>query len=387
MYDIEVKRVTRMNRKEFGLLVESWRNFLVESEQVDNDSQNKSIFPRLTSDMIDVFSEIYDILRKGYVASGGEKGAFDNSNLFVDQKFIEEVIEPNNNAINGTFWNNEGMGPSSDFVRDMGHLDSMKDFLCHSLSSEYVINSVQEYSTLGKSARKPYYIALDYLRKSIIDGKDYFKYEFYKESDQLGRGMSHPMETLSPDSVEAYREEEGSFERDCEKYFGSSNSSQTTSDPKKYFSQELANETYVVYTKSPGGVDQATVSRARSQQDYSDNPFKPFGMWFAPDGEWKRFCETDGFRGDYESKEMLTLNFDNICMIDNNETMKEIEEKYGTGKGRMKSINWTAFADDYDGIIVSSFSSNWTNTWDIVSGCIWSADAIKNTRKMQLDIE
>ena len=110
----------------------------------------------------------------------------------------------------------------------------MKDFLCHSLSSEYVINSVQEYSTLGKSARKPYYIALDYLRKSIIDGKDYFKYEFYKESDQLGRGMSHPMETLSPDSVEAYREEEGSFERDCEKYFGSSNSSQTTSDPKKY---------------------------------------------------------------------------------------------------------------------------------------------------------
>jgi hypothetical protein len=185
--------------------------------------------------------------------------------------------------------------------------------------------------------------------------------------------------------VEAYREEVGSFERDCAKYFGSSSNS--SSAPKKYFSQALTNESYVVYTKSPRGVDQATVSRARSQQDYNDNPFKPFGMWFAPDGEWKRFCETDGFRGDYESKEMLTLNFDNICMIDNNETIKEIEEKYGTGKGRMKSINWTAFANDYDGIIVSSFSSNWTNTWDIVSGCIWSADAIKNTIKMQLDIE
>jgi len=378
-----------MKRKEFSFLVESWRKFLLESEQTNDDPQKKPMLPRLTCDMIDIFSEIYSVLRKGYVDSGGEKGVFDNSNLFVDQKFIKEVIETNDIEISSSFRRNEGTGPSSDFVRDMGHLDSMKEFLCHSLSSEDVSNNVQEYNSLGESVRKPYYIALDYLRKSIVDGKDYFKYEFYKESDQLGRGMSHPMETLDIDDVEAYREEVGSFERDCTNYFrvSSSNSSHSVSEPKKYFSQELANETYVVYTKSPRGVDQATVSRARSQQGYNDNPFKPFGTWFAPDGEWKRFCEIEGFRGDYESKEMLTLNLDNICMIDNNETIKEVEAKYGTGNGRMKSINWTAFADDYDGIIISSFSSNWTNTWDIVSGCIWSADAIKNIKKMHLDIE
>mgnify|MGYP001499863125 FL=1 len=375
-----------MNRKEFGLLVESWRKFLVESDyDDDDDSQNKSNFPRLTCDMIDIFSDIYKILRQGYVRNGGNEGAFNNENLFIDNNFIEEVIVPNEGSIIGAFVENEGMGPSSVFVRDVMQLDSIEDFLCHSLSSEDVLNNVQGYNTIGKSARKPYYIALDYLRRSIVDGKDYFQYEFYKEIDQLGRMGAHPMQTLDGENVEAYREEQGSFERDCAKYFGSSNSNEASA--KKYFSQELANKKYVVYTKSPRGVDQATVSRARSQQDYEDNPFKPYGMWFAPDGEWKRFCETDGFRGDYESKQMLTLNFDNICMIDNDEVMREIDEKYGTGKGRMKSINWSAFANDYDGIIVSSFSSNWTNTWDVVSGCIWSADAIKSTRKMKLDIE
>jgi len=146
--------------------------------------------------------------------------------------------------------------------------------------------------------------------------------------------------------------------------------------------------------------------------------FKPTGLWYAPNKIWLDFAKehlSDSFKKRtkyiYIVKPIYTTftekDSEKVLQIKDLETFDNFTIKYGkqnkTGYSNRILIDWQKVEKDYGGIEVipflktradfnypngrklfNNFKLNkessvftWLNSWDIPSGCIWNANAVK----------
>ena len=128
------------------------------------------------------------------------------------------------------------------------------------------------------------------------------------------------------------------------------------------------------------------------------NSFKPRGLWYAIGTEW-----VDWVRGnmpEWESDHIYKIELDDSKILHLGEDMSyaEFEQLFGadfftSNYGDYKSPSnikwWKVKAYDggkYSGIEIKDpwgDIKSWLRTWDISSGCIWRANAIKNIIKIK----
>lgn len=121
---------------------------------------------------------------------------------------------------------------------------------------------------------------------------------------------------------------------------------------------------------------------------------KPRGFWYEVDGEWRHWCEEEGFRVeqprflysvDLGDTKMLTIT--NVEELDalTNEYHTEIRN-FGTGSKFVEEIDWKRVeADGYQGIEIAPYIwerrletfSTWYYGWDVASGCVWDTRLMK----------
>ena len=147
----------------------------------------------------------------------------------------------------------------------------------------------------------------------------------------------------------------------------------------------------VIYSPKP-----ITTVRAVAQQK-EDAITEPNGLWYSCDGDWKRFVQTgmEWAIKSYNHKYLIELNLSRMCVIRNEEEIKDFHDKYSFKvSGYSEGIDWAAVARDYDGIEICpyqydarfKFGLSWYGSWDVASGCIWSPRALKSIVEVQNDI-
>jgi len=138
---------------------------------------------------------------------------------------------------------------------------------------------------------------------------------------------------------------------------------------------------------------QKRVVRFDHNREYSQRNqpwYKPRGLWVSIPGptDWPEWCRSEEFRVEHlETKHYVILNEDaNILTLNTVEKIRDFHNQYVSGLyGVLDHINWKAVSETYDGIIIApyqwsirmDFDLFWYYTWDVASGCIWNANAIK----------
>lgn len=129
---------------------------------------------------------------------------------------------------------------------------------------------------------------------------------------------------------------------------------------------------------------------------------KPFGgLWYAFGNSWIDFAH-----GNMPSRLLMFvheiyLDTNKIAKINSEKSRKEFEIKYGwvgnsdkqsggnlskyKGEEHPRSlwINWQDVMKDYDGVELTDeglYNQNWSEGWDIPSGCIWNKNALKDSK-------
>ena len=124
--------------------------------------------------------------------------------------------------------------------------------------------------------------------------------------------------------------------------------------------------------------------------------FKPNGVWFSVDDDWKRWCLRENFHPAAlrhateivlsESANMLTLSTAEQLDLFTRQYSKPCE---GLLFLRLE-IDWEAVAKQYNGIIIAPYCGErrlrhrWYYGWACASGCIWNAEAIRELRKVEV---
>jgi hypothetical protein len=113
---------------------------------------------------------------------------------------------------------------------------------------------------------------------------------------------------------------------------------------------------------------------------------KPRGTWYSLGEYWAAWLtsEMPHWWENYNHVYMLDIDYSKMLRINNEAKMIAFREKYEVDS---YSINWERVAQDYSGIEIipmvwGAINPLWYSTWDIPSGCIWNADAIKGVKKV-----
>jgi hypothetical protein len=146
---------------------------------------------------------------------------------------------------------------------------------------------------------------------------------------------------------------------------------------------------------------------------------KPRGLWISVKGEndWPEWCQAEDFYlEEIATEHRVTLwPTANIKVISGNTEFDEFHweyeaDIYGLGERRRYRttdfwgnplpdfkydyIDWTAVAQDYDGIIIAPYLFNrrldgpsWYYGWDAASGCVWNLNAIRKIEWMIPELE
>ena len=119
----------------------------------------------------------------------------------------------------------------------------------------------------------------------------------------------------------------------------------------------------------------------------NNNMYKPEGLWFGEGNSWKEFCKQNKFNvSKYKFKYNIKIDTSKVCILDTDDKLEVFEKKYLNDYNK---IDWAKVTDDYRGIIMYDDvigTKEWTSTWDITSGCIWSADALLSLQQVQNDM-
>lgn len=123
---------------------------------------------------------------------------------------------------------------------------------------------------------------------------------------------------------------------------------------------------------------------------------KPNGLWYAIGTEWLDWIESEmpHWKGNVLYK--IEINPQSMCMIKTKEQFLNFNKKYSESRkygvsvsDKHKDINWGRVAEDYSGIEIAPYRSEfrhkylWYYGWDVASGCIWKRDGVKNINKIK----
>jgi hypothetical protein len=121
---------------------------------------------------------------------------------------------------------------------------------------------------------------------------------------------------------------------------------------------------------------------------------KPTGTWYARGEEWMRFLlgEWQSALTKYSHAFMIDIDYTSMLRINTEKKMDEFEKRWVNQieGSYLYGIDWTEVAKQYKGIEIIPYfwnyrhqsKGNWYYTWDIASGCIWDASAIKGFKEI-----
>ena len=123
--------------------------------------------------------------------------------------------------------------------------------------------------------------------------------------------------------------------------------------------------------------------------------FKPRGLWYAIGTEWIDWVRDNMSHWESDHAFKLELDDSKILHLGKDMSFTEFEEKFGVknyGMDVVTDIKWWKVkaydAGRYSGIEIEHpwgpKPGHWERTWDISSGCIWRANAIKGINKINL---
>ncbi len=127
------------------------------------------------------------------------------------------------------------------------------------------------------------------------------------------------------------------------------------------------------------------------QQETSQYPKKPLGLWYSCGNAWDEWLEGEGTKkmmgGQYRYE--IQINPSTMYMISTLKELDTFHKRYKT-QGRMETvIDWKAVQDDgYAGIEICPYHYArrmiyfWYYSWDVASGCIWDKSAIKGIARI-----
>jgi hypothetical protein len=126
-------------------------------------------------------------------------------------------------------------------------------------------------------------------------------------------------------------------------------------------------------------------SSATSQPD-GDASKKPNGLWYGCGYAWLEWLTYDSpeWLDNYKYMYLIEVTQSRMVNISNVSEFEAFEREFGV-EGIM-CPNWSMVAKKYSGIQISPYlrakrmSSNWYDSWDVASGCIWDNKAILNVK-------
>lgn len=113
--------------------------------------------------------------------------------------------------------------------------------------------------------------------------------------------------------------------------------------------------------------------------------FKPIGLWVSVDGpdDWPRWCESAEYDGCGPYHYAVDVDLGKVLVVTSVEGLDIFHQEYSATVCDMPyAIDWSAVADDYDGIIIAPClwerrpTYLWHCGWSCASGCIWNARAV-----------
>jgi hypothetical protein len=137
------------------------------------------------------------------------------------------------------------------------------------------------------------------------------------------------------------------------------------------------------------------VIRSVSQPEREFGLPKPRGLWYGVGDSWLRWCESEQLDWIHHYTYALTLAPGaNILRLKSLADLTRFQNKYGFHHPGMfedekyTDIDWPRVAKDYDGIEIAPyiwrarFTMLWYYGWDVASGCIWNARAVKSFKRV-----
>lgn len=116
---------------------------------------------------------------------------------------------------------------------------------------------------------------------------------------------------------------------------------------------------------------------------------KPDGFWFAAGSEWVDWTESEMPQWKGDNLYDVEVNEDECIVIEDEIDMREFHAKYRTRDGS-EMIDWQKVSKDAKGVIFKRYFPEfrrrykWYYTWDIASGCVWDASAIKQVEQIPI---
>ena len=115
---------------------------------------------------------------------------------------------------------------------------------------------------------------------------------------------------------------------------------------------------------------------------------KPEGLWYSCGSAWDDWCRSEAPERIRRSPYLyrIEVNLSRMLVIRNPKEFKEFDSKYKVYDRGMYDIDWSAVAQDWDGIEICPHmynlsrrrEHNWYEGWDVASGCIWGSGAFKS---------
>jgi hypothetical protein len=95
---------------------------------------------------------------------------------------------------------------------------------------------------------------------------------------------------------------------------------------------------------------------------------------------------------EYKHKYLLEVNLNRMCVLRTEQEVKRFNRIYGYKDNFNDKIDWSAVAEDYDGIEICphqnelKYQLSWYQGWDVAGGCIWGSSAFKSISEVDNDI-
>lgn len=120
-----------------------------------------------------------------------------------------------------------------------------------------------------------------------------------------------------------------------------------------------------------------TLIEPREQIDTPN--YKPKGLWYEVDADWRRWCRDDGMGTWIDGHFVYALSLDPALRLLTLRTAAAID-RFTTRYAAHSGIDWRSVADRWDGIEIAPYQwsrrfhpdTAWYYGWDCASGCIWA---------------
>ncbi len=121
-----------------------------------------------------------------------------------------------------------------------------------------------------------------------------------------------------------------------------------------------------------------SVEAVHDTEQAAHSSFKPRGFWYGFGRSWIDWVEANAPGRRKPVLQEVIVDESRLLQIGGTAAFRRFVSMYGDGD----AIDWSAVASRYDGIEINPYrwemrDLDWYYAWDVASGCVWNARAIK----------